>query len=66
MTKKFWELDKLENLFLNDKGHLRYEVVYTVVIVIALNIFSFIKKLFSHDRMKKRLQNKIFNAVVKF
>lgn len=55
MTKKFWEIEKLESLFLNSQGHLRYEVVYTFVIIAALNLFSYIKKLFSNDRMKKKI-----------
>ena len=66
MTKKFWEIEKLESLFLNSQGHLRYEVVYTFVIIAALNLFSYIKKLFSNDRMKKKIQNTLFNTVVKF
>lgn len=55
MNKKFWELEYLENLFLNDKGHLRYEVVYTLVIIVVINIFSFIKKIFSSNRIQKRI-----------
>ena len=39
MDRKFWEIQKLESIFINDKGHLRFEIVYTLLIILIINVF---------------------------
>lgn len=38
MKNRLWELEFLENIFLNDRGHLRYEVVYAILIIVLINV----------------------------